>query len=821
MTKLSVLWALGLVVAAAMVTSGTALANERDALRAWVNATLLQTPSPPLPSQPGLELRRQDYGEFHLRQSVWKTPLRIGGKQYEHGLGTHSVSEIVVRLPRAGKEFAADAGIDNNHDTAGKRGTVVFAVEIAGKEAFRSGVCRGGQPPLPVRVPLNGATEFILRVFDAGDGPSHDQSDWADAAVTLDDGRRVWLDEMPLRVPQAGLSKTLPFSFVYGGKPSAQLLPSWKQAQTSAGQDRRTITYTDPATGLEVTCELRQFADFPAADWVLRFRNTGPADTPLIENVRALDLRITVPQKSDVVLHHAHGSTCKETDFLPLDTPVEAGANIQLAPNGGRSSNGVFPFFNLEWSGGGMIAAIGWSGQWAMSLRRDTGRELALQAGQQTTRFKLRPGESVRTPRILMLLWLGNDRQRSHNLLRRLLLEHYVPRQNGEIIVPPVTQNTWFTFNSGNDVTESNQLDAIRAMAPLGVECYWLDAGWFEGGWPSGVGSWVPKAEAFPRGLKPLGDAAHQRGMKFVVWFEPERVHPASRIGKEHLEFVLRAGEGNGLFNLGDPKARAWLTDWLSKCIADWGIDVYRNDFNIDPLRFWQAADAPARQGIAEMRYVEGLYTLWDDLRRRHPGLTIDNCASGGRRIDLETISRSYPLWRSDTQCCQKPMPVWDQVQTAGLSLYVPLHSAGVWDFDRYPFRSVATAGVNLCMRTDKNFSAKAASRAVAEVKQLRPLWLGDYHPLTDINLDERQWCGWQFHRGDLGQGFAMLFRRAKSAYAAMDLGLRGIEPKADYEVTFADANKKQRMTGAALAKLRVEINSAPASALIIYRRIN
>jgi hypothetical protein len=70
-----------------------------------------------------------------------------------------------------------------------------------------------------------------------------------------------------------------------------------------------------------------------------------------------------------------------------------------------------------------------------------------------------------------------------------------------------------------------------------------------------------------------------------------------------------------------------------------------------DPLPYWRANDAPDRQGMAEIRHVEGLYEFWNDLLRRHPGLVIDNCASGGRRIDLETISRSIPLWRSDWQC--------------------------------------------------------------------------------------------------------------------------------------------------------------------------
>ncbi len=41
---------------------------------------------------------------------------------------------------------------------------------------------------------------------------------------------------------------------------------------------------------------------------------------------------------------------------------------------------------------------------------------------------------------------------------------------------------------------------------------------------------------------------------------------------------------------------------------------------------------------MTEIRYVEGHYAMWDELRARHPGLWIDNCASGGRRIDLETL---------------------------------------------------------------------------------------------------------------------------------------------------------------------------------------
>jgi alpha-galactosidase len=476
---------------------------------------------------------------------------------------------------------------------------------------------------------------------------------------------------------------------------------------------------------------------------------------------------------------------------------------------------------NLEWRGGGVICAIGWSGQWSLDVARDAGREVALRAGQQTTNLVLHPGESIRTPRTLLVEWRGDDAMEGHNALRRLLLDHYVPRVDGEIALPPVAQCGWFTFNTGNDVTEANQIEMMEPMAGMGFEAYWLDAGWFEGGWPAGAGSWVPKAEAFPQGLKPVGDAAHERGLKFVLWFEPERVNPASRIAKEHPEWVLHTGEGDGLFNLGDPAARRWLTDFLSQCITDFGIDVYRNDFNIDPLRFWQAADSPDRQGMSEIRYIEGLYAMWDDLRARHPGLTIDNCSSGGRRIDLETVSRSYPLWQSDTQCCGKAMPVWDQNQTAGLSPWVPLHAAAVWGFSPYVFRSIATTGANFVADPSKEPLDQEAKDAIEELRRLRPYWLGDYYPLMPVSRDERHWAGWQFDRPDLGEGFAALFRREGSPYSVCEASLRGIDPDATYEVSYGESYelRTETMRGSKLSKLNAEISTAPGSLMFIYRK--
>lgn len=791
----------------------------------WVENTFLGIR--PTSAKIGLQDVKQGWGELRRGKTIELNPIRIGARHFAKGLGIHAVSEVNVFLPTPARRLTAHIGIDD--ETKGL-GSVIFTVETEGRELFRSGVCRGHDAPVPISVELNGAKKVTLRVLDAGDGVIHmAHADWADAKILLADGHEILLDELSL--VDGEFFDELPFSFTLDGKSSRTFLHEWRRTVKSESEkDGRTLhvlSFSDPTTGLELRCELTCFSRHPAAEWVLRLKNTGKAESPCIEDLKPLDCSLKTCGK-EIILHHSNGSTNSDTDFLPVDEKLDKrNPQIDIAPTGGRSSDGALPFFNLEWEGqGGIVAAIGWSGQWSLQLRLD-GKVVKLGAGQQTTRFRLHPGEEIRTPRIAILHWEGPDCIKGNNLFRRLVIDQYTPRIDGKLAIPPVTANTWFTFDSGNKVTEANQTALMPSLAKVGVEGYWLDAGWFEGGWPSGAGSWVAKKEAFTDGLKPVGDEAHRLGMKFILWFEPERITTNSRIFKEHPEWVMHPNPENPfgcLLKLGDPDACKWITEYLSKCISDWGVDVLRIDFNFPPLPFWEANDTPDRRGISEIRYVENLYKMWDDLRERHPGLTIDNCAGGGRRIDLETISRSYPLWQSDTQCCfdgHDVNSIWNQVQNAGLSLYVPLHSGGMWDFDPYSFRSMATMGTVLCRDINDAALEKTSRKMIDEMKSLRPCYLGDYYPLLNISLEEAAWCGWQYDRPDLGEGFAMLFRREKSvSFMTGRFPLRGLDSAAEYEIIRVDSGERAVITGASLLDgLEVTIAERPGSALIRYRK--
>ncbi|MCX5759001.1 MAG: alpha-galactosidase, partial [Candidatus Hydrogenedentes bacterium] len=758
-------------------------------VRDWVAMAFLGQLDKDAAARIPIKVIRQDHSVLHFGQSCIDTPIHIGDQTFEHGLGTHATSEIAMAIPKGAKAFEARVGIDNNLDTQGSRGSVTFGILIDGKETFRTPVLRGGDQPAPVHVDIpEGAEELLLNVDPTPDGLGYDQADWADACFVMGNGSRRWLDEnqRPTLLEQAGL----PFSYRLAGKPGRDALQFAAHTTTLVpGKRVDEISWTEPNCALNVKAVVTTYDDYPAVEWYLLLENNGESnDTPISEDLQAADVVLrTGYLRTPAILHHLEGDACADSSFLPKAESIDVGKSFHLAPTGGRSSSiSAFPFFNTAYGNEGVITAVGWTGQWLAQWDRTPNGPTRFRAGMEQTHFKLHPGEQVRTPRILFMPWRG-DRMAAHNRFRRLLMFQYVPKRDGKPVKMPTAFQTFDRYNARPGwATEAGQIEAAALAHKLGFNTYWLDAAWFPGNFPNGVGNWFCKPAELPNGLKPVSDVCHKNGMRFVLWFEPERVAPGTQIANEHSEFVL-GGKDGGLFDLGNPDARRWLTELLSKRIEEYGLDVYRNDFNMDPLSFWRKNDEPERQGISEIRYIKGLYAMWDELIERHPGLLIDNCSSGGRRIDLEMCSRSVPLWRSDTNCSPNHSD-WSQAQTLGMSLYVPLHTACAWKPTRYETRSSTTTGL-LCQFAylENEFDAEQAARCIAEALRVQPYWYGDFYPLTPSTIAPDAFTAFQFHRADLQAGVVMAFRRAECNYAGLILGLQAMDPDAKYRVEYID----------------------------------
>jgi alpha-galactosidase len=655
-----------------------------------------------------------------------------------------------------------------------------------------------------------------------------------------------------------------PFSFTYDGSPSGTLLPTWQRTvQETAGESltAHTLTYTDPASGLQVRAEINVHSDFPAVEWVLHLRNTGTADTPLIEQLLPLDATLPLPPATPCVIRSAKGALCSPEDFEPLERQLRPRGELRQRPGGGRSSSEVLPFWNVLLPDRGLILAVGWTGEWAMRLARTADGTLELQAGMEKTRFRLHPGEEVRTPRILMIFWSGAP-MRGHNLLRRFILAYHRPHPDGVPLVAPLCNANW--GGTPADV----HLDNIRQIAEqdLPIEYYWIDAEWFgkPGHWMKSAGDWTPRADLYPQGFQAISAALHDAGRKFLLWFEPERVAPGTPWFTEIPQWLLRIppekaitwadyGEqlslqewvkmesarnqlnvGDRLLDLGNPEARRFLTDFLSDRITEYGIDCLRWDSNIAQLAYWRQADTPERQGLTEIRYVEGQYALWDELLQRHPGLIIDNCASGGRRIDIESIGRATPLWRTDYAVGHRD-PTVAQCHSLGLMHWLPLHGVGggyLKDWDDYTLRSTMCSALVVGLHGSGDARQEAippdyrfdhARRLLQQYLTVRRFFYGDFYPLTEYTRTQDAWLAYELYLPESAEGLLVVMKRPRSPFVHALLKLHGLDPERDYAFSTWDGEELGTASGRVAMEggMEVELSEQPDSTLLLFSAVN
>lgn len=643
-------------------------------------------------------------------------------------------------------------------------------------------------------------------------------------------------------------SAETPFSFVIGGEPASKAMRDWKRMDTARDLDaqrrERTRTWTDGRSGLQVRLVATEYAGHPVVEWTVWLKNTGTVDTASIEGIQGLDKTFDRDDTGEFVLHGVRGDSCLPESFRPYALKLGPDAVKRCSPPvagdkvSGKSSDGPdgWPYWNLQRPGGGIILAVGWPGQWEATFTREPERGLRVKAGQQLTHLVLKPGEEIRTPSITLLFWQGEDVVRAQNLWRSWYVAHVLPRIGGRP-QPPTTQIQV-------DGSLANW-PRVQAFIDAGIkpDICWRDAGGGNTWYPSAggpftepkkiwlnTGTWEVDTAKYPQGFKPFSDKVRANGMQFLLWFEPERVgDPNSWLGKNHPEWLMPGNSAGSVLNLGDPAALTWLIEHMDGMVKSQGLDWYREDLNGGNFgTAWRNHDTPDRQGITENLYVQGHLAFWDELRRRHPKLHLDSCASGGRRNDLETMRRSVPLLRSDwsvTAFAKEPLQIeGNQAQTHGLSSWLPWQGIGVPFFtDRYAVRSYYVTGFGMVQNEHwyKSEAKRAdVQRGYGEVRRISHLMLGDYFPLTPYSLDKTSWIAWQFHRADLGEGIVQAFRRPDATSETLTVKLRGLDPLRRYEIENLDGGKEVR-TGAELMRgLDITLHEKPDAAVLVLKAI-
>ncbi|MBQ8882630.1 MAG: alpha-galactosidase, partial [Clostridia bacterium] len=473
---------------------------------------------------------------------------------------------------------------------------------------------------------------------------------------------------------------------------------------------------------------------------------------------------------------------------------------------GGRSADGTAPFFNIHKKGVGYVMAIGWSGQWNAIFTRAE-KSVNFKSGIEGADFYLNPHERFRTSSVVIMAYEG-DFISSQNKWRRLVKEHFsLIGSEGRDKHGPLCASIWGGMETSAVLERINKI--VEEKLPF--EYVWMDAGWygedtlptpdeFEGDWFSHAGDWRVSRHIHPQGLCDVSSATRKAGMKFLLWFEPERAILGTPVVENHPEYFIKLGENKSLLlNLGHEGAWQYCYETLAGMIEKIGIDCYRQDFNFPPLAYWRENDIEHRRGITEIYHINGLYRLWDALLSKFPHLLIDNCASGGRRIDIELLRRSIPLWRSDAQCPANYEVISAQLHNLTFNSWLPYSGSGSGRaYDEYRVRSSygasLSASYSLSQKepfADTPEKVEFIRKYTNEYLRVRPYFSEDFYPLTAVSSSADAWCVSQFDRPSEQDGMLIVIRRPDSPFEQASFPLYAIDKNATYELEDIDGGTR------------------------------
>jgi len=655
------------------------------------------------------------------------------------------------------------------------------------------------------------------------------------------------------RVPGVKPAFRPTLSFRYDGIPFEEL----GATAAASGND---LTYTLP-DGLELTVRYEFFPEYNVIKWTNYWNNPTDHPSGLIEDL--CDCDITLPVAADkpktrrdrhstwepetMLLHVTQGANVADDDHRDIPVRMFAGDHLEEKCLNGRSGQGRAPFFEIEEGGqrkNGMLLAVGWTGQW--KARFDRGEsDMRIRHGIEDVSFRMEPGERFRTASTTVMVYT-HGRVNAHNCWRKYIREVVSPfassqGQRGEQC--PFSAIFWGGIPSDRLIRRWQDILANQ----LPMRWCWVDAGWYEplcgettasqsAEWPR-VGTWEVNRKYHPHEYQDVVQFFRENGIKFQLWFEPERTQRDVSDRLPYL-YISSPEENNVLLALNEDAVCDSLIETVSSMVDKLKLGCYRQDFNISPLEYWNAADrrlenGSQRKGITQIHYINNLWRFWDTLLERHPHLLIDNCAGGGHRIDIEMLSRSVPLWRSDYQCTWNCCPEANQNQNASAALWYPYSGIGFGPDlgDTYGFRSAYTNGMTVrpWEHVDPEWDVGGmnepmdwARKYFGEYDRIRHYFAQDYYPLLPVSLENTSWSVSQYHDSADDSGLILAFRRAMSPSDRVQVFPGGLDTAGQYRFVNEDTGEVFRLGGHILLTegLTLILKEKRSSLLLTYHKI-
>ena len=591
-----------------------------------------------------------------------------------------------------------------------------------------------------------------------------------------------------------GIHNKMPFTFKVDGETfnpiewEQHIMESPKFGSVYEGGKTEYLVYKNKKNGLELTVEATIFEKNATCQWTVYIKNTDKKDSGVISDFYALDFGFPTG-KSD--LYYSMGSNTSASDFSLIKKNLTS-FERKFSGVDGKPTESYLPYFNIHGENYGLILGIGWTGQWTSGISA-TKSETNITVKQENFNAYLLPGEEVRSPLVSISFYESDNALKGFNLFRSWIMDSVYPenvKKNYYTVMELAGPVSSRTSDEILNILDNEIADSVYEE----IDAFWMDAGWYSynEGWYDGVGNWTVDTKRYDNGISELSDYATKKGLKHTLWYEPERVFPGTQfhnIGAENEQWLISAdGEDNLMWNLANEDAFKYYCDYLLNSMKENGVTIYRQDFNFAPLKYWQKADAEyydGRTGICENHYVTNLYNFLDYLTENIDGLIIDNCASGGKRLDLEMTYRSIAFWRSDYNCAYHP-DLFDATQshTYGISFWLPITGANLYMSEEYAARSAIMPLVLMDF-----FSHQHPEYSLHEDQ--RALMGGNYYPLEFGSFDNNKMHAMEFITDDATAGTALIYKRANVNDTEYTVKLNGLKTATDYKIYDIDKPEK------------------------------
>ncbi len=518
--------------------------------------------------------------------------------------------------------------------------------------------------------------------------------------------------------------------------------------------------------------------------------------------------------------------------------------------SGPRSTWWESPWSVLDWGTSGGLLAIGeYGGQWTLDAAHDPETSTtSLHFAPAGITHEARAGQLLRTPSVLYGPFAGGTDEAAaitHDFVRGVV-RPAIPSN-----FPWVQYNTWFSWFC--ELGEETLLREADIAADLGVEVFYVDAGWWVGNpvrrdrFSSGLGNWTENRDKFPSGLRSFADGIRERGMHFGIWVEPERVDlRTARTGTWRQEW-LATNDGRYVgpdwptdtdtawLCFGHRPVIDWAKAWIGGLVADLDVRWLKWDSN-----FWEVCTSTTHShgiGDGEAAQLAGVYEVMSDLSRRFPDLIIENCAGGGTRMDYAIAAETHVAWLNDAT---EPMHR-SRFHSAGAAYLFPPEMNNAWvsesDYEKIGGLALTEPSIRASVRSRMlgalGFSCRLVEwtpderRIVREEvalyrRAIRPIMatgrfshlLPQPEIVSATMTPPHDWEAYGITAADRSMAVVLAFRN-KATGPTQTLSLPGLDPGAIYAITYDDG-RRQLATGAAIARDGIVVACLPLESVVV-----